>query len=168
MKEGTKSVLFGCHNPVIHGIFVLLTWKLEYKVWPKWWELIGIFLHDIGVWGRQYLSNDTAKVGHWQRGAYWTSKIVSKLGGSARLSYSFVAGHCPEESYYPKSKLWKADKRVWLVTPIFILWWNYWVEWSGSGLGVTRPPLWRKLVEENLRKPEPIGNHELYMQHRGK
>jgi len=170
MKEGTKSVLFGCHNPILHGIFVLMAWKLEYKAWPKWWEIICIFLHDIGVWGRQYLSDDDAKIGHWETGAHFAVWLFNfgplrfaNLGGAPFL---FIAGHAPEESGYPKSKLWKPDKRVWLVAPLWLLWWNYWVEWSNNSIGVTKPPLWRKLVVENLKSIEPIGNHELYIQNR--
>lgn len=166
MREGTKSVLFGCHNPILHGIFVLMAWRLEYKSWPKWWELIGIFLHDIGVWGRQYLSDDKAKIGHWRLGASWTSVIVAYLHGPSKDAYLFVAGHCPKESGAIKSKLWKPDKRVWIVAPMCLLWWNYWIEWSGNGIGVTKPPIWKKLVDENLKKSEPIGNHELYIQNR--
>lgn len=169
MKEGTKSVLFGCHNPLIHGIFVLMAWRLEYKSWPKWWEVICIFLHDIGVWGRQYLSDDRAKIGHWKLGATIATNLVFLITRDWVLSleaHYLVAGHCPEESGYRKSKLWTPDKKCSLVTPIWLLWWNYWIEWHGKHLGVTKPPLWRKLVVENLKKKEPIGNHELYIKHR--
>uniref|UniRef100_A0A6M3L8W4 Uncharacterized protein n=1 Tax=viral metagenome TaxID=1070528 RepID=A0A6M3L8W4_9ZZZZ len=76
------------------------------------------------------------------------------------------AGHCPEESGFHESKLSRADKRSWLVAPIWWLWCNYWVEWHGKGIGVTPPPQWRALVAENLKRKEPMGNHELYLKNR--
>ena len=81
-------------------------------------------------------------------------------------AYAFVAGHCPEESGWPQSKLARADKRSWLVAPMWWLWCNYYVEWHGKGIGVTPPPVWRKLVADNLKRDEPMGNHELYMRNR--
>ncbi len=172
MTEGTKSYLVGCHQFFIHPLWVLMAWRLEYKSWPKWWEIICIFLHDIGVCGRQYLSDDKAKKGHWLKGADIAIKIVWMLKrgrGSLPLqfeTYDFCAGHCPEESGYPESKLSRADKRSWLVAPIWWLWINYYIEWHGKGIGVTPPHLWKKLVAENLRRAEPIGNHELYIRNR--
>lgn len=174
MKEGTKSVLFGCHNPLMHGIWVLMAWRLEYKSWPKWWELIGIFLHDIGVWERQYLSDDKAKIGHWKKGAalsytfvwYFSKKDIYQTSHTGWKAFSFVAGHCPEESKYQESKLARADKRSWVVAPMWWLWCNYFVEWHNSSHKVTPPPVWRKLVEENLKREKPFGNHELYIMNR--
>ncbi|RJR46042.1 MAG: hypothetical protein C4576_11480 [Desulfobacteraceae bacterium] len=171
MKEGTRSVLFGCHNPFFHGLCVLAAWRITYRSWPKWWQIICIFIHDIGVWGRQYLSDDTAKKGHWERGAHFAVWLFNfgplrfaNLGGQPFL---FIAGHCPEESGYPRSELWLPDKRSYLVAPMIWLWWNYYVEWHGKGIGVTPPPQWRKLVAENLEQKNPMGNHELYIKHRG-
>lgn len=169
MKEGTKSYLVGCHQFLLHPLWVLLAWRLEYKSWPKWWEIICIFLHDIGICGRQYLSDDTAKIGHWLKGARLSAKIRSKFPHKIldpHLVFEFCAGHCPEESGYNESKLSRADKRSWLIAPMWWLWLNYWVEWSNKRIGVTPPPEWRRLVKENLRRKKPIGNHDLYMQNR--
>lgn len=170
MKEGTRSYLFGCHQFLLHPLWVLLAWRLEYKSWPKWWEIIAIFLHDIGICGRQYLSNDEAKIGHWRKGTHLSFYIVRKLTGSickgAILAGFLCAGHCPEESNFPESKLSRADKRSWLVAPMWWLWFNYWVEWQGKGLGVTKPLEWKKLVAENLKRKNPIGSHELYVRNR--
>jgi len=179
MKEGTKSYLIGCHQFLLHPLFVLMAWRLEYKRWPKWWELICIFVHDVGIWGRQYLSDDQAKVGHWQRGAFLAGSIVYRIT-RGRLyprtrrwyllpirAFDLCAGHSPTESGYPISMLFRADKRSWLVAPRWLLWWNYWVEWAGRGIGVTRPPLWRELIAENLKKERPLGGHELYIRSRG-
>ena len=172
LTEGTKSVLFGCHNPIMHGLAVLRAWKLEYNSWPEWWQIIGIFLHDIGVWGREYLSDDNAKIGHWELGAnltfflvFFLVFILAKNLPCRRMAHKardFVAGHCPEESGYPPSLLMRADKRSWLVAPLWWMKWNYWLE----GFKGFTPILWRQLVRENLKLEKPIGNHELYIKHR--
>jgi hypothetical protein len=171
VKEGTKSILFGCHNPLFHGTWVLLAWKLEYKAWPRWWELLGIYLHDIGVWNRQYLSNNTAKIGHWELGAVWGAEIVlflhrlwPKFGlkSGAGEVFTFMAGHCPEESQYKPSKLMRADKRSHLLEPKWWQYWTYWLEFKKFPNGPD-PRQWRQAVRENLKRQRPIGNHELYI-----
>lgn len=170
MTEGTKSYLFGCHQFLLHPLWVLMAWKLEYKAWPCWWELICILLHDVGICGRQYMSNDKAKEGHWELGAALSSKIIMYLTPRRkRLTLSptpywyrarkLIAGHCPNESHLPKSKLFIPDKRSFLVAPIWWEWWNYWVE----GFKTTNPIQWRKQVRENLKRKDPMGSHELYL-----
>lgn len=169
MTEGTKSYLIGCHQFFLHPLWVLLAWRLEYKSWPRWWEIICIFLHDVGICRRQYLSDDKAKIGHWKEGAYLAAVIMIHLNRDVDLvseAISLCAGHAPEESFRKESKLSRADKRSWLVTPMWWLWCNYWIEWSGKGIGVTPPLIWRKLVAENLKRKNPIGSHELYIKHR--
>jgi len=176
MTEGTKSYLLGCHQFLLHPICVLLTWRLEYNSWPKWWEVICIFFHDIGICGRQYLSDDSAKHGHWKVGARLVWHILSYVdrqrpttkrdwNATATKGYRLCAGHT-QESGFPESKLARADKRSWLVAPMIWLWWNYWVEWYGTGVRSTLPPLWKKLVAANLAQEKPVDNHQLYIKHR--
>ena len=168
MTEGTRSYLIGCHQFLLHPLWVLLAWKLEYKSWPKWWEIICIFLHDVGICGRQYLSNDKAKKGHHILGAqlaYGILRVYFKFSiAQALAAYFFCAGHSSEFDF--QSKLWKADKRSWLVAPLWWLQCNYWVEWHNKNLGVTLYDAsigWKKIVAENLRDKNPVGSHELYL-----
>jgi len=149
MTEGTKSYLFGCHNFLIHPLCVLFAWKKHYRQWPMFWQIVCIFLHDIGICGMNYLSVD--KKGHWRKGA----KIALKLFG--RKGYLFCKGHTSENGF--KSKLWIADKKSWLIAPRFWLWCNYYIE----GFKVITPPLWISLVKKELEKENPKGAHELYL-----
>ena len=176
MTEGTKSYLIGCHQFLLHPLAVLIAWRIEYKSWPKWWEIICVFLHDVGVCGRQYLSDDKAKIGHWVNGAIISASIVETISGKQGPSIRalcLVAGHAPEESGYTMSKLARPDKRSWTLgsdkwwlNPMVIWeWWNYWVEFHGK-VGVTAPPKWRRLCRENLKRKTPIGNHQLYILNR--
>jgi hypothetical protein len=50
MKVGTKSILLGCHQFIIHPIFVYAAWIKLYKHLPNWQESICIFIHDWGYW----------------------------------------------------------------------------------------------------------------------
>jgi len=50
MKLGTKSLLFGCHQFILHPLFVLVAWWRLYGR-PSWRMVIGIMIHDWGYWG---------------------------------------------------------------------------------------------------------------------
>ena len=173
MTEGTKSYLIGCHQFLLHPLCILLAWRLEYKKWPKWWEIICIFLHDVGICGRQYLSDDEVKIGHWKKGAKIAWMVLNRIDRilpkhkrdfniTATKAFELCAGHCPEESGFNESKLARADKRSWLVAPMWWLWWNQYVE----GFKLTNPIIWKKLVRENLKREKPIGSHQLYIQNK--
>lgn len=51
MKIGTKTLLFGCHQFLIHPWYVYRAWKKIYKVRPDFWETVCIVIHDWGYWG---------------------------------------------------------------------------------------------------------------------
>ena len=164
MQEGTKSVLFGCHNPIIHGVLVLFTWRIEYKSWPKVWQIICIFIHDIGVWGKPYISDPKSKNGHWKKGAYFAAWLFNlKLLRSFKLEnkpFLLIAGHCPSESKYPQSMLFYPDKKSWLIAPTWWLWSNYLIE----NFKVTTPREWKILVAQNIKSSTPISSHDLFLQ----
>ncbi len=48
---GTKSLLFGVHQFLLHPYCVLRAW-IELYGWPSWRELVCIIIHDWGYWGR--------------------------------------------------------------------------------------------------------------------
>lgn len=52
MKIGTKSVLFGAHQFLLHPLFVALAWwQLFGFPWdPRLW--VAFFVHDLGYWGK--------------------------------------------------------------------------------------------------------------------
>lgn len=52
MTVGTKSLLFGVHQFLLHPIFVCLAWKRLYNKWPSIAELFCILIHDVGYWGK--------------------------------------------------------------------------------------------------------------------
>jgi len=153
MTEGTKSYLIGCHQFLIHPLCVLWAWYKWYGAWPKPWQVVCIFIHDIGICGRQYLSDENAKWGHWEAGA----NLAGRLFG--RKAYNFCAGHTPESFIIvSRSDLWYADKYSWVVAPMWWLWNNFRVE----GFQVTHPWEWKILVAKNLLEENHFSSHKLY------
>ena len=119
MKQGTKSVLFGCHSPV-HSVLVTVAWRKLYGSWPKLWQIVCIFLHDIGHLGTDYLDNYEEKKWHWELGA----QIARKLFGYK--AFLLVAGH--SSHYRTPSALYKADKYSWYIAPRIWIWLNTFAE----------------------------------------
>jgi hypothetical protein len=62
MRIGTKSVLFGAHQFLIHPWFVAWAWKKLYGFPrdPRLW--VAFFVHDLGYWGKP---NMDGKEGEW-------------------------------------------------------------------------------------------------------
>jgi hypothetical protein len=128
-------------------------WRKIFGSYPKLWELFCIFLHDIGICGRQYLSVKGAKNGHWLAGA----KIAGYLFG--QKGAWLCAGHT-SESNFPQSKLFLADKYSWLVAPEWWLWSNFYLEkFEGS---ISNPVEWKKIIADNLKKNHHFSSHDLY------
>lgn len=157
MKEGTKSLLIGCHQFLIHPIFVIMAWHFKYKKWPAFWQVICIFLHDIGHWGTDYLTNYQEKVDHWQLGAKWGWKLFGPKG------FKFIAGHYPEYSHFLESELALPDRYSQALYPLWMIDLFRKIE-KFPGLGKETALEWRQMVIKNIDSRKPKGNHELYMQ----
>lgn len=112
MKQGTISVIFGCHS-VFHSFLVLAAWRKVYGKWPEAWQTVCIFLHDVGHIGLDYLDDFEQKKKHWELGA----RIGNRLFG--QKAFDFLAGHCSHTGY-PLSDLYRPDKYSWHIAPS---WW---------------------------------------------
>lgn len=158
MKQGTVSVLFGCHS-FVHSILVCLAWKRLYSTWPCVWQIVCIFLHDIGHWGTDYLNNHEEKKDHWVFGA----DIAQKLFGLD--AYFFTAAHCTH-SGYPESMLYKADKYSYYIAPTWWLWWNSIVEPSLNGGKSIKAAVreFRAQVKKSIESGEYRESHSMYLE----
>lgn len=112
MNKGLRSVLFGMHNPIIHGIFVYLAWIRIYHEIPSLREIICILFHDIGYIKQNIIDGDSDK--HPEMGA----KICGQLFG--KEYYNLCIAH--SRDYANKlnlslSKLGYADKYCVFMTP---------------------------------------------------
>ena len=141
----------------MHPLFVLIAWHKEYRSWPQFWELICIFLHDIGHIGKQYLSDPEQKAAHWRLGA----KIALRLFGFK--GYALIAGHAKHPTI-PRSKLSIPDKKSWIVAPIWWLTLNCKIE--NFRTEAAWPKKWKEIVAENLKNGCPKDSHELYLENR--
>lgn len=132
MRMGTKSILFGAHQLLIHPLFVAAAWTKLYgfPFDPRLWA--SFFLHDIGYWGTAEMDGPEG-VEHPLRGA----QIMHRLFDGTRVIgwkmpkhtpilvrdsrwFDFTIGH--SRSYAKKhgikaSRLCAADKLATALTP---------------------------------------------------
>jgi hypothetical protein len=111
--EGPRSMVFGYHNIILHGLFVSLAWIKIYRKVPTAREFICILLHDIGYIFQDEVDSVNDK--HPLLGA----NICGKLFG--HKYYNLCIGH--SRAFAVKrdvelSKLCYADKYCILIMPI--------------------------------------------------
>ena len=111
--EGLRSIVFGYHNIILHGLFVSLAWIKIYRKVPTAREFICILLHDIGYILQDEVESMNDK--HPLLGA----KICGKLFG--HRYYALCIGH--SRAFAMKrnielSRLCYADKYCVLIMPI--------------------------------------------------
>ena len=158
MTEGTKSLLFGCHQFVMHPLFIVLAWRKLYHRWPKPWQLVCIFLHDIGHLGKDYLTHYEQKKMHWQLGA----KIANKLFGFKGMA--LISGHTNQSSrgnsnYH--SQLFFADKYSRLISP------RWWLQLSDKVEGFDKDrslDAWLSMMHKNWESGCPKDSHQIYLE----
>lgn len=162
MRQGTISVLFGCHS-VIHSLLVIISWKKLYKSFPGTMESVCILLHDVGHVGKDYLNNDEQKREHWKLGARIASKIFGIDG------YNLVAGH-DRYSGYPESRMYKPDKYSWSIAPYWWLWINNIIEPKiRQGMGNREAIIdFQDKVRQSINSGAYIPTHDMYIERRNK
>lgn len=76
LSIGTKSILFGVHQFVIHPLLVGLAWRRVYGRKPALREWVSIVVHDIGYWGKSNMDGDEGLL-HPELG----SRVMMRLCG---------------------------------------------------------------------------------------
>lgn len=121
MTVGTKSLLFGAHQFLLHPIFVAL----------GWWELYGFpldprlyvsfIVHDWGYWGREDMDGEDGLF-HPLLGALIMGRLFGDrwYGFTARHSRSYAA----KVMDMPISKLCWADKLAICYHPKWLYLWS--------------------------------------------
>lgn len=118
MKIGTKSVLFGVHQFILHPIFVLRAWWICYESWPTWAEFCAIVTHDIGYYGMPNMDGPEGEE-HPERVAAWWRREHGSFGNEVA---AIVLGHSrfhAAKNGLPLSKLFRPDK---LATALYPKW----------------------------------------------
>lgn len=77
MKIGSRSLVFGAHQVIIHPLFVLAAWVKLYG-WPEWRMLIAIVIHDWGYWGSPNMDGPEGEL-H----PIWAAKWCARRGWRA-------------------------------------------------------------------------------------
>lgn len=116
MKIGTKSVLFGAHQFVIHPWFVAWGWWTLYgfPFDPRLW--VAFFVHDLGYIGKPNMDGPEGEL-HPQFGSNLMSRLFGREWGEFCLLHS---------RYYAKtlkkqpSRLCMADKFAIALTPAWL------------------------------------------------
>lgn len=123
---GTKSLLFGAHQFLLHPLYVTVAWRRLYGRWPRWWEAICILVHDWGYWGCPEMDGPQGEQ-HPKRGAEIAQRVVYFLGYDderACEAYWLAAGHSRHYARLVRigpSALMAADKLGAVLPP----WWIY-------------------------------------------
>ena len=138
MRVGTKSILFGAHQFLIHPIFVFVSWwKLYGFPWdPRLW--VAFFVHDLGYWGKPNMDGLEGDR-HVEFGANLMHFFFDRrrLRGAPWIRYHDWYDFCLYHSRFyakkdgkPFSKLCVADKYSIVLEPA----WLYLprVRWSGE------------------------------------
>ena len=118
MKTGTKSVLFGVHQFVLHPIIVAWSWLIIYRKWPKLYEWAAIITHDLGYWGMPNMDGSEGE-SHPEIMAGWWRKFFGAFGEKVARE---ILGHSrfhAQKHDLPLSKLFKPDK---LSTALYPRW----------------------------------------------
>ncbi len=162
MKQGTWSVLLGCHSP-IHSIIVFAAWHKLYRHYPNFWQTVCIFLHDIGHWGKNYLDDYELKKQHGELGA----KVARFLFG--QKGYDLVNGHNSYNSD-KRSLLFEPDKYSWVIAPTWWLISNTLFEPKLIRKGNTRKEsalMFKNAMKKNMDSGFIELGHEIYLKQWG-
>lgn len=113
MEIGTKSVLYGAHNPVIHGICNALAWR---RLWGFPWDIrlwFAFALHDLGYWSSPNLEGFEGER-HVELGARIMTRLFGADWGALSAGHS---RHWAKRCGIPVSRLCFADKLAFVLTP---------------------------------------------------
>lgn len=116
LPVGTRSLLYGSHQVVLHPIFVAVAWRRLYGRWPRdpriW---VAIVVHDWGYWGCPDMDGRQGEA-HPLRGANLLGRLFDRH--EPRIVWDgrwwrFAAGHSRTFAArlgIPTSPLMQADK----------------------------------------------------------
>ncbi len=124
MKIGTKSVLFGAHQFIIHPIALAVAWTKLYGFPRDLRLLVAFVVHDWGYVGKNDMDGETEGETHPVRGAAIMRLLFGKKWGDFCLYHSRFYARRRKRQY---SRLAVADKLAvtllpaWLYVPMVSL-----------------------------------------------
>lgn len=125
MKIGTKSLLFGVHQVVLHPIILFIAWWQVYgfPADPRLW--IAFVIHDWGYWGKPNMDGSEG-----EKHVEWAANVMRRWFGDEWGDFCLY-----HSRFYSKrdnrhfSKLCVADKWLIAIEP----WWLYLPRATASG-----------------------------------
>ncbi len=119
MNVGTKSILFGVHQFVLHPLQVFLAWLVYYKRFPKLHQLCAIVTHDWGYWGSPNMDGEEGSK-HPEIIADLWRVLFGKFGKKVAMEIYGHSGSYAWKYNIPISKLYKADKLCVVFIPCYL------------------------------------------------
>lgn len=116
MNVGTKSLLFGVHQVVLHPIFVAIAWRRLYGRWPNWREAVCILVHDWGYWGCPNMDGPEGER-HPEFGAWLCGVLFD--GEWYQFTIAHSRHYANKNGIEPSDLCW-ADKLSWAVYPAWL------------------------------------------------
>ncbi len=117
MKTGTKSLLWGVHQFLLHPVTVWIAWVWLYRRLPNLQETICIIIHDWGYWGKTKMDDEGG-----ERHPEVAARIAGRLFGSKYHDLClYHSRHYARNANREPSLLCWADKLSILCEP----WWLY-------------------------------------------
>lgn len=114
LPVGSRSLLYGGHQFVIHPLCVAWAWWRLYGV-PRGWRLWAcFFLHDIGYWDKTDMDGAQGKY-HPLRGAYFAYAWLGPAWGELCVGHSRSFANAFNR---PPSRLMRADKYATVLVPL--------------------------------------------------
>lgn len=109
MRIGTRSLLFGYHQVVLHPLFVLAAWRIIYGSWPRAHQVAAIVTHDWGYWGSPDMDGAHGEE-HPGRAAAWWRRHGGRFGERVAAEIEGHSGFYCQVHGVPESQLLRADK----------------------------------------------------------
>jgi hypothetical protein len=117
MKTGTKSLLFGLHQFILHPTMVTMAWKKLYGRWPDWKEMVAIVVHDWGYWGKPNIDGDEGEL-HPLLGGRICDRLIGEEYGDMCV---FHSGTIADKAGVKPSRLCMPDKYGSALNPVWLM-----------------------------------------------
>jgi len=119
MRIGTRSILFGYHQFILHPLFVLRAWLILYRTWPGPHQLAAIVTHDLGYWGSPNMDGREGER-HPERAAAWWRGRFGKFGDKVAVEIIGHSRYHANANGLPLSQLCWADKLAVALYPAWL------------------------------------------------
>jgi len=128
MKLGTRSLLFGCHQILLHPLFTLIGWVKLYG-WGSinFQVLLAIFFHDWGYWGCESIDGPDGSMHPF----FFPSYFDNSRFNTVRKEITWHSRHLSAIFDTQPSRLCWADKLGLIIMPPS--WWALFAYASGEG-----------------------------------